>query len=268
MPDLEYLMPPSARLGTVFRFFVFSLIFFHAWMVFGWLQRLGLKPLKKLGFKVVDYFWVMAGGLALIGTMGQVRQIGSINIANAFDQLAPPVYDPIRVDVDSYLGGQGLSCRTFVRGEWSPPPEVFDRIQNEYNAACEWFQTVSALVPTRVPIEEMDLRLVPPPPIVKDEELNRQIRAYIANLQQHNKAAQYRARLQEGMERSPAEAAWLILAPFLGSFAIALRLAKVTGEILLDRASAPTGAPAVGDRNGLPNESDTNTVGPRTESGA
>jgi hypothetical protein len=266
MPDLEYLMPPSARLGTVFGFFVFSLVFFHVWMVFGWLQWLGLKPMKKLGFKVVDYFWVTAGGLALIGTMGQVRQIGSTNIASAFDQLAPPVYDPIRIDADSYLRGQGASCRTFVRGEWSPPPEVFDRIQSEYNTACEWFRIVSALVPSRIPIEEVDLRLVPPTPVVKDLELNRQIKAFMSNLQDHNKAAQYRARLQEGIERSPAESAWLMLAPFLGSFAIALRLAKVTGEILLDRPSATTGTPDVAEPNGMPNAHGTNAIGPTTES--
>jgi hypothetical protein len=60
------------------------------------------------------------------------------HVAFAFDDLR-------RVAAD--YSSHGLICTTFVRSEFSPPPEEFNQTQREYDKSCEWFkQTASEAI--------------------------------------------------------------------------------------------------------------------------
>jgi hypothetical protein len=225
---IEAYFPPGAKLGTVLLVFFISLILFHAVLVY-WFK------IGKIGWKIVDYVWVSMAALGLIGSVGQARQLMASNFARRFDQMAPLAYDQLRYTMERYKTGVGDACRTFVRGEWSPPKEDLERMQREYDAVCDWFKNVAERIVLEVPIKTIDPKTIPSAPSVAGKDLNRQIAEFQRDLAQHNEAAQERASLDKAAERSDIEWTWLILSPPLLAIAVALRLTKVTGEIRLDR---------------------------------
>lgn len=236
---IEAYFPAGAKLGTVLLVFCISLILFHAVLVY-WVK------IGKIGWKIVDYVWVSMAALGLIGSVGQVRQLMATNFARRFDQMSPLEYDQLRYTMERYKAGAGGACRTFVRSDWSPPKEEFERMQREYDAVCDWFKKVAERIVLEVPIKTIDPKFIPSSPSVTDKDLQRQIAEFHRDLDQHNESAQERASLDKAAERSDIEWTWLILSPPLLAIAVALRLTKVTGEIRLERRTTPvSNAPVV-----------------------
>lgn len=218
--------PAAASYEWVAGVFFLSLVLFHGVMVH-WLK------ISKRGWSIVDYFWVSLTALGLIGTVGQVRQTIAVVVAQRFDRLAPIVYDPARFYLDWYKVGNGPACRTFVRSEWSPPKEQFDRIQKEYDSVCAWFKDTTAQIPVTVPIQPTDLSSLLHEPVVTDVDLKRQLEEFRQALVKHNESAGIRANIANDAARSDLDWTWLLLSPFLIAVGVALRLTKVTGELRL-----------------------------------
>jgi hypothetical protein len=118
-----------------------------------------------------------------------------------------------------------------VRTEFSPPPVEFDRIQREFDALCSWFtQAVDKLktspLAKRQPLSLGDLGADPPK--VRDDWPMTHVRD---TLDRYNRAVGQVDRLTQDARRSDLELTTMIIGPFMLVVALALRVAKVTGEI-------------------------------------
>jgi hypothetical protein len=129
-PDTHF--PPFTNPLYVVLTFICALLLFHLILVV-WL-RLG-----KLSWKIIDYIWLGFAALGLIGAEGQTKRLIAGSMSTIAEERVIGNYYPFRMLVDDY-SQEGAVCRTFVRSEYSPPPEEFERAQRDYDTVCRWFR--------------------------------------------------------------------------------------------------------------------------------
>ena len=214
--------PPWISLGWLFTVFVGSLLTFH--LMFVWPRNL-----TRRGWKVVDYFWLAAGLLGVVGSAGVGRQAIAENLLTT----ARARVEFFASEVESALrfGTSGAICRRFVRTEFSPPQAEFDRLQLEFDAQCAWFtQAIERLnaspLAKRQPLSFEDLG--GPPPVGADHWASTHARETLAR---YNAVVAELERLSRDSKRTDLESALIIAGPFLLVVALAVRIAKVTGEL-------------------------------------
>jgi len=217
------LRPPLwTSLGWLFMVFGGSLLAFH--LMFVWPRNL-----TKRGWKVVDYFWLGVGLLGVIGSAGVGRQAIAENVLSTargrVDFFASEVQSALR------FGTSGAICRRFVRTEFSPPQAEFDRLQREFDAQCAWFtQALERLKASpfakreRLSFDDLD----GPPPVGADRWTSAHARETV---DRYNGIVAELERLSRDATRTDLELTLIIVGPFLLVVALALRIAKVTGEL-------------------------------------
>ena len=221
-----YELPAITSQWWLLTCFMICLVLFH--LAFVWPRNL-----SKTAWKYIDYFWLSA---ALIGVMAAVT-VGRQHVANTLLEMARNYTDFSARTVVSALqfGTSEASCRKFVRTEYSPPPEVFERLQKEYDSQCVWFKNATKLLSTspfskRSTLTMNDLGAAPP--IVEDKWPIANLRE---SINQYNAGVSEVARLTEASKRSEFEVVLMLLGPFFLAGALALRMAKNTGEILHEK---------------------------------
>ena len=222
-------MPFTANPLAVLGVFLISLLAFDLVLV-RWV-RIG-----KVAWKRSDYFWLGIAVLGLLGSVADVRMASAERQLKNVEQGAEGSFRVLKLNLTNFADRPGHLCRTFVRNEYSPPPEEFERTQNEYNLACKWIKGVNDNLGKRttsppVPIEPTSL---PDRPKLTDSAINelfgevdQQFAFYAADV-----AAL--VELQQSSHRSDAELVLVFYSPFLLAVALALRITKVTGEIKLE----------------------------------
>jgi hypothetical protein len=187
------------------------------------------RNLTRRGWKIVDYFWLGAGLLGVIGSVGVARQAMAENLLTTararLTFLASEVESALR------FGTSGAICRRFVRTEFSPPPEAFDRVQREFDAQCAWFthaleQLKGSPFAKREPLGFDDIG--GPPPVGPDRWTSTHTREALSR---YNAAVADFKRLSRDSERTDTEWVLVAVGPSLLAVALALRIAKVTGEL-------------------------------------
>lgn len=220
MDDLE--LPFTTSLGWVLIVFLSALVTFH--FLFVWPRNL-----TKVGWKIVDYFWIAAALLGVIGSVGVARQAVAQNLlatASArLETFASGVESAVR------FGTSGAICRRFVRTEFSPPPGELDRIQREFDNQCAWFKDALEKLKTS-PLMKREIltleNLGNPPPKGGDAWALTSLRE---SLDRYNNAVANFKRLSEDTRRTELESLLTVVGPFLLAIALALRITKVSGEI-------------------------------------
>jgi hypothetical protein len=217
------LRPPVwTSLGWLFTVFGGSLLAFHLMLVWP-------RNLTKRGWKVVDYFWLGVGLLGVIGSAGVGRQVIAENLLSTargrVDFFASQVESALR------FGTSGAICRRFARTEFSPPQAEFDRLQREFDDQCAWFtQAIERLKASPLAKRErLSLDdLGGSPPVGAD----RWTSAYAhETVDRYNAALTELERLARDARRTELELTLIIVGPFLLVVALALRIARVTGEL-------------------------------------
>jgi hypothetical protein len=134
----------------------------------------------------------------------------------------------------------GYLCRTFVRSAFSPEPEEFDRIQNEYHLACQWVKQLNAFLDKRLrePLRRIDPAELPKRPPISDGSLADVFRGIDHQLDFFNENVADLETLREKSRRSDSEKLLVYLGPFFLAIALAIRFTKVTGEIRLEQKQA------------------------------
>ena len=120
---------------------VFILVTFLVVLVVSYLILVRWVSLSKITWNKIDYIWLSLALLGIVGAVESNRQ----NIAANMATMAKPVVEFCANDVERRIAsGQSTAvCRKFVRSEFSPPPDVFDRNQKEYDEQCAWFNNAS-----------------------------------------------------------------------------------------------------------------------------
>jgi hypothetical protein len=227
---MQPFMPLTASLTAVLGVFAGLLVALDLLLV-RWL-RLG-----KVSWKRMDYIWLGFGALGLLGAVAQVRMESASAQLDMYEKRAIVAFDSVKSLVEVYASNPGPICRTFVRSEFSPPPDEFQRIQNEYNTACEWVKQVSEALKTHAtspprPIDRASP--LPPRPQVSDGALKGMFRGLDRQLAYFDQNIQAFEALRQKSKRTPTEETFVYIGPFLLAIALAIRITKVTGELKLE----------------------------------
>jgi hypothetical protein len=190
------------------------------------------KNLSEIAWKHVDYIWLAAAGLGLFAASAQVDHTLSQRylqgtqiprIAAAYSELRAQLADPAGV------------CMPRQRSAFSPTN--FDDIVAEQQALCKRAKEIAAKMPTAFNLK------FPPLEATGFEPIGIESNFETAFVQGVNRAAeQYRqqqrryAELVMSSKQSTGELVFSVLGPLLISFALALRITKVSGEIKNARA--------------------------------
>lgn len=224
--EIPSLIKFSSDPTWVFLLFVIFLVFFHVWLVF-------LKPIGNIGWKVVDYIWLGVAVLGLIGQSAQVRQHWYASTNELLHYKIEATREELKRSADFSIGP--AICRTFIRTESSP--SNLDQIQSEYNFACTEFTEITKQVRLADKshyggflnlLDTSKFRSKLTNPILIDT-LENLVKAH----QEFMNACAEERHAKYNMQSTSAEFALIVLSPYLFMFALALRIAKVSGEIRL-----------------------------------
>lgn len=210
----------------VFLLFVIFLVIFHVWLVF-W------KPIGNIGWKIVDYFWLGIAAIGLVGQSAQVRQHWYASTNDLLHYKIEATREELKRSADFSIGP--AICRNFIRTESSP--SNLDQIQAEYNFACTEFTEITKQVRVAdknhyggflnlLDTSKFRSKLTDP---ILIETLTNLITAH----EDFMNACAEESQARHKMQTTSAEFALIVSSPYMFMFALALRIAKVSGEIRL-----------------------------------
>lgn len=225
-------IPPLIEIGSnpvwLFVLFALLLLVFHVWLVC-W------RPIGEIGWKRVDYIWL---GIAAVGLVGQAAQVRQHWYSSAYEISHYKVAGTLSALIRQANFAVGPSvCRSFNLAPSSPRNLV--QIQAEYDFACAEFKQLTREVRNADGSRDvgfLDLldttktrsRLTDGILIDILATLDRDHKAFIDALKERSDA-KYKTRTTAN------EFVLVVFSPFLLMMAVALRTAKVTGEIRLKR---------------------------------
>lgn len=225
--------PSTANAITMLVVFLAMLVLCHLVLVWMW-------PLGKVAWKRVDYVWIGLTVTGLFVASAKVRTTFAEAQLDDWRDRAQMMYGDFRRQLTLVFNNPGMLCRTFLRSDLSRTPEEFERIQREYDSACEWVKRVAAATPMQMPadVRTVDSASWPPRPATTARDVNEIVDGLIQLLGYYNERALQVQALATQKRETETERSLLVVAPFLLAFGLALRLAKATGEIRLEKQSA------------------------------
>jgi hypothetical protein len=193
-------------------------------------------PLSKDGWRIVDYVWLSAGAVGLIGATSQGRQLVAENVLRTYTQIEKSAYDPLfgyleNPNRDDYL------CRKIQPATFRSAEEA-DRLQEESDRFCAWYREIERILAGIDRESVVPRNTFPPSPVVTDRLFQNELEDFERWLNQHNNLRVARLSLEAAAKRSDAEQMLTVFSPLLLALALALRITKVTGERRLDRLAA------------------------------
>ena len=218
--------PITANLLVVLGLFGGCLLAFDVVLV-RWLK------LSKVAWKRVDYICLGFGAIGLLGAVAQVRMESASAQLDMYEGRAVHNFESVKYFVGSYASSPGAICRAFVRSEYSPPPDEFQRAQNEYNVACAWMKQMNEALAKHVasPQKSIDRTSLPSRPNVSDNMLKDIFRSVDDQFGYFDQSMEDLVIIRVKSEYTYTEKLLVFLAPFLLAIALAIRITKVTGEI-------------------------------------
>ncbi len=225
MDYLDTLLPWFTNPLWILGVLAIALLIFH--LLFVWFQTM-----PSLFWKKIDYTWLSMALLGLLGTVATNQIILSERYA---DLTVTRIESQFRWVLDRARAGTSLACRTFIASEFSPPPEVMEKTQREYDEQCVWFRRVldrlEQIDSTEGQLVNVEL-LAGTPPSGGDADVYRR---FVNAVDDYNILVKRERELRDNVDSSELVDAIQLLSPILLAVAIALRLTKVSGEIALEK---------------------------------
>jgi hypothetical protein len=223
-------LPFTANQLVVLAIFVGSLFAFDVVLV-RWLK------LSKIAWKHVDYIWLGFAALGLFGSVSQVRMASATGQLDMYEARAMHSFESVRNSVTLYASSPGAICRTFVRTEYSPPPDELQRIQSEFDTTCAWVKQMNKSLSKHdmSPPKPVDRTTLPSRPNVTVNMLKEIYLSLDNQFGYFDQSMEDFETIHEASKKSSMETLLVFLSPFLLAIALALRITKVTGEIKHER---------------------------------
>lgn len=219
--DHDPFNPLFALLGS----FMAALVIFHLLLVWP-------RNLSKRGWKYVDYAWLAIALLAIVSLSSDIRRQVAESRLEYTMQRARSMH---ALFSDLYVNQPpSYVCMKFVRSEFSP--DDFDDIQEEFDRICDWFRLFGPRFSTATlpdyhsfPVELLE------PPNTTNESLVEVIGELEQLLSFYNDAVDAHMRISDAIAETELEESIRFIWPWLFSLGVALRMTKVTGEVLHER---------------------------------
>lgn len=219
----------AATRAYLFAVFGTMIILLHLLLI-TWLK------LDDIAWKKVDYIWLAAAALGLLGASTQADRFVSEGILASHER---PRIASLYKSLRATLADPSSVCLPRTRSAYSPPN--FDEIVAEQQALCKRSAEIAARMPESFanhypPLEETGYE---PLGIMGKYEPDF-VRAVARIAEEYRQQQRRYTDLVDATKTSTLESFVIILGPLLISFALALRITKVTGEIRNARAKAST----------------------------
>lgn len=196
-------------------------IIFH--LLFVWPRNLSKKQWKR-----IDYIWLLVAALGIISLSANIRIMVADNWYTIEKNRAIFKYEWIQKIVTDFH--PGWLCRTFIRTAYSP--NNLDEIQQEHNTACQWNKEINKIISSEEASSLPDITFERIPSLnVTDHILLEAKQDVETAINDYAKQRQVYMLTQHDKSRTELENTLQYLSPILLCFAIALRIAKVSGEI-------------------------------------
>jgi hypothetical protein len=220
-------LPFIVRTDVIVGVFLSEIVLMHIVLVFLPWFRLNARQWKK-----VQYITLALASLGILGAVSSARQVVAHNLVNLTALQSEVDFHLVRIFVNDHTNGPAI-CRTFVRSEYSPSAEEFAKTQSEFDQACQWFKQLSAALPQDSPTSDaqIDWNSLPAPPSFTEPQLTGDVREFKHLLNDYNKKTNVRRELQAAAHQSDPEEFLLAVTPLIISFALALQITKVTGDL-------------------------------------
>ncbi len=190
------------------------------------------KNLNDIAWKHVDYVWLAAAALGLFATSAQVdRTLSQRYLEGTERPETAATYSFLRAQLADPAG----VCVPRMRSAFSPAN--FDEIVAEQQALCKRAKEIAAKMPTAFDQNFPPLEATGFEPIGIDSNFEAGFVQSVSRAAELYRQQQLRyAALVKSSEQSTGELVFSVLGPLLISFALALRITKVSGEIKNARA--------------------------------
>lgn len=227
MTEIYY--PPSANAGTIFLVFLALLIAVHLLMVWP-------RNLSKRLWKFVDYVWLAFALVGVVGASANVRMyIANKELASA-EIRAANYYELFRHVLALNVKNDGYVCRTFeVDKSLAPSPDLSD-IQKEFDRVCAWLKSTEETMPKKLAFnieERVTLgQIVPMTNDLSLVEVLAGLKDQFSTYQNENDIYQ---KLKSEAKPTKFEIDFSFLTPWMLVLALAIRVAKVSGELRYER---------------------------------
>jgi hypothetical protein len=185
--------------------------------------------LSKKKWKSIDYLWITLTAIGLIGATSNAKAVLSKNILAITKNRISFQYNYIH----SFLPTEGSNaiCRDFVRTEFSP--SNFDSIVTDYNNTCDWSKKVFQLINL---IDTTNFQLIDTTkiPHLQTKDNNWFKNVIVDNIREYNKLITQNLESQIQVDESE-QTEFVFYTPLLLILGLAIRITKVTGELLHEK---------------------------------
>ncbi|MGP2656526.1 hypothetical protein ACOJTA_05715 [Malaciobacter sp. WC5094] len=216
-----------SNIEYVLLLFVFFLVLFY-FLFIKWF------PLSKINWKRVDYIWLFLATIGIIALISEQR----IQTAKYWVKLDKNyTLTPLRTIDEVFLGksAQSYICSKGIKSKYSP--KNFDEIERLSELHCEWFKKVRTFLDSKLKEDDLPNIKIEDLPIVtfyKAPHIDNvnEIKKFINN---YNKLKKEYITVQNLTQKSEFEKVLFYLAPFILLIGLALRITKVTAEIIEEK---------------------------------
>jgi len=213
-----FIFDPLVGFSTLF---LVALIIFHLLLVWP-------RNISKTKWKYIDYVWLSVAFMTIVTVSSELRIKSTDRAMEVAISRVEAMYDVFsRIYVNtppSYI------CRKFVRSEYSP--DDFEQTQVEYDKACEWFKDFSQYFKVSSGKERNSVSIYSFRKVdFSDSNLEDILQGMKKQLSYYNDAVEKREYVEQQKKYTEFEKHIGSVWPVLFIIALALRIAKTTGEI-------------------------------------
>jgi hypothetical protein len=193
---------------------------------------IALLDFDKVAWKKTDYVWIGIGALGLISMTANSRIILAKDRLEFATERTTFALQQLRISLE--IPSRHF-CTKFVRSEFSPPD--LENMQKEFDAACAWLKTAPNFLPasSNPPFKPLKFSDTNFPNWITDKGILDEISMIRWWFDEYERRRKNVEKLLAQAKPEEGKYIYELLGPILICIATALRLAKVTGEIRLER---------------------------------
>lgn len=222
----EMSLPWFTDFKTIFFVFLIFLLIFHILFI-------KIFQFSSIAWKRIDYIWLSMAFFGMLSSVGSGREVVSKNMLELERNWLNSQRELI---VDNLKSGTSIAvCRQFIQSQYSPPPDEFKKMQMEYDAQCEWFKNShTRFQALQNDSNDLDLHtLFGVYPAGGEQD---RYKSLLDLVNKYNLQLNSVKNLEVSARTTDFELFVRLLGPAFLAIALAMRMTKVTAEVISEKA--------------------------------